>query len=200
MKTVLAKSSIMTILVLAAALPAAAESTSGGPPQLAKQLLPAKGGGRLFVTSEALASGQALDERFTQNGENRSPPVSWTKGPTGTVSYAILLEDASVNRPEPVTHWLVYDIPSTVTRVAENQPKQAEISSGAEQGLNVRKEIGFIGPKPPAGETHNYHVQVFALNTRLKLDPAETDRDDMIKAMKGRVLASGDLVVSYTGK
>ena len=51
-----------------------------------------------------------------------------------------------------------------------------------------------------AGQTHSYHFQVFALNTRLDIDPASADRAAVINAMKGRVLAVGDLVGTYTGQ
>jgi Raf kinase inhibitor-like YbhB/YbcL family protein len=178
----------------------AAAEEGHGPPVLAKQLDPARGGTKLNVTSEALSSGAALNERFTQNGENHSLPLAWTRGPTGTVAYAILAEDASADRHEPIAHWLMYDIPGTTMRLPENLPKQAELDNGAMQGRNVANETGFLGPKPPAGQTHNYHFQVFALNSRLRLDPAETDRDDLVKAMKGHVPASGDFVATYTGK
>jgi phosphatidylethanolamine-binding protein (PEBP) family uncharacterized protein len=68
------------------------------------------------------------------------------------------------------------------------------------QGLNVRKAAGFLGPKPPAGQTHPYHFQVFALDTKLRLDPATTDRNAVVAAMKDHVLAGGDIVANYTGK
>jgi len=200
MRLAVASMSVLIVSTLAYGAPSEPAKDAEGPPVLAKQLLPARGGARLQVTSEALAFGEAMDLRFTQDGENRSPPIAWSKGPTGTLSYALLVEDGSVKRPEPISHWVVYDLPGTILRIGENQPKSAEISGGAMQGLNVRKEAGFIGPKPPAGETHNYHVEVFALNTRLRLKPDETDRDDIVQAMKGHVLASGDLIVNYTGK
>jgi Raf kinase inhibitor-like YbhB/YbcL family protein len=202
MKTVFAKTSAIAFLAGIGALPALAQinSAGGSPPALAKQLDPARGGTRLSVTSAAVTAGLPLEERFSQNGENRSPPISWTKGPAGTLSYAVLLEDANVTRPEPVAHWVVYDIPGTVDHLSENQPKQSTLDMGALQGRNVGNEAGFIGPKPPAGETHSYHMQVFALNTRLKLDPEKTERNDVVRAMKGHVLASGDLIATYTGK
>jgi phosphatidylethanolamine-binding protein (PEBP) family uncharacterized protein len=68
------------------------------------------------------------------------------------------------------------------------------------QGKNVRGTVGYIGPKPPAGQTHPYHFQVFALSQRLNVDPAKADRDTVVTAMRGKVLASGDIVVNYTGK
>jgi len=68
------------------------------------------------------------------------------------------------------------------------------------QGLNARKAAGFLGPKPPAGQTHAYHFEVFALDTKLHLDPANTDRNAVVAAMKDHVLAGGDIVANYTGK
>ena len=67
-------------------------------------------------------------------------------------------------------------------------------------GLNQRKAAGYMGPKPPAGMTHPYHFEVFALDSKLDLDPAMTDRMALINAMKGHVLAEGEIVVNYTGK
>ena len=190
----------LPILVASTIICAASERAVSEPAALAKQLLPAKNGGKLQVMSDALTFGGSMDERFTQDGDNHSPPVTWGKGPTGTVGYVLLVEDSAVDSEPPVAHWIVYDIPGSTSRIAENQPKDAELSSGAMQGLNARNEIGFIGPKPPAGQTHNYHIQVFALNKRVRPKPEEADREHLLQAMKGHVLASGDLVVRYTGK
>src|SRR6266566_9031822 len=66
-----------------------------GPPVLASKVAPAKGGSsRLLVTSSAFVSGSALDDKFTQNGDNMSPSINWSKGPQGTQSYAVLAEDS----------------------------------------------------------------------------------------------------------
>jgi hypothetical protein len=174
---------------------------ASGPPVLAKELLPAVGGGvRLLVTSDALHNGGEMDEKYTQNGENVSPPVQWSKGPTGTRSFAILVEDAGVNRAEPIAHWVIYDLPSTLRTLSSGVPADATLENGAKQGKNVAGKPGYIGPKPPAGQTHPYHFEIFALNTRLNLDPAKADRDAVVSAMKGHVLANGDIVTNYTGK
>jgi Raf kinase inhibitor-like YbhB/YbcL family protein len=172
----------------------------GGPPVLASKLAVARGGVRLLVTSDAFVAGQALNDKYTQNGENMSPPINWTKGPAGTQSYVVLAEDSGVNRHDPIVHWVVYDIPSNMTRLPENLATTAKPDIGVMQGLNVRNAAGFIGPKPPAGQTHPYHFEVFALNARLNLDPAMADRNAVVNAMKGHVVAEGDLVTNYTGK
>ncbi len=190
----------MFMMAGADAQSAATGQTQAGPPVLAKELVSPRMNSRLLVTSSAFRSGGDLQDRYTQNGENVSPPIQWTKGPLGTQSYVLLAEDAGVNRPEPVFHWVVYDIPSSMTGVSGNQPTEAKLNSGAMQGLNVRKASGFLGPKPPAGQTHPYHFEVFALDTKLRLDPATTDRNAVVAAMKDHVLAGGDIVANYTGK
>ncbi len=170
-------------------------------PQLAKQILPIKAGSsNLRVTSSMFNSGDALPERFTQNGENVSPPITWLRGPAGTLSYVVLVEDNGVARPEPITHWIVYDIPSTVTRLPLGVPAGERLENRAGQGKNIAGTAGYIGPKPPAGETHPYHFQVFALSSKLNLDPATADRATILAAMRGKVIAAGDLIGRYTGK
>src|SRR5262245_28525850 len=171
------------------------------PPQLAKQMLTARPGNMgLRVTSGMFVSGDALPERYTQNGENISPPITWSKGPAGTLSYVVLVEDNGVNRKEPIVHWIVYDIPGTVTRLPMGVPAGDRLENGASQGKNIAGMAGYIGPKPPAGETHPYHFQVFALTGRLNIDPATADRAAVLAAMRGKVITSGDLIGRYTGK
>jgi Raf kinase inhibitor-like YbhB/YbcL family protein len=175
--------------------------TAGGPPVLASKVAPAKGGSsRLLVTSGAFVSGGDLDDKYTQNGDNMSPGITWSKGPLGTQSYAVLAEDSGVNRAEPIVHWVIFNIPSTASSLPQNVPTDATLENGAVQGKNVRGTAGYIGPKPPAGQTHPYHFQVFALNSRLNIDPATADRNTVVNAMKNHVLAAGDLVANYTGK
>ena len=171
-----------------------------GPPVLAKTLLPARMGARLAVTTSAFTSGKTLDERYTQNGENVPPSLEWGRGPSGTMSYVVLAEDSGVNRAEPIVHWIVYNIPSSARSLNSERPVEGALSNGAMQGKNVMGKMSYVGPKPPAGQTHPYHFQVFALSTRLDIDPANADRTTVVNAMKGRVLASGDVWANYTGK
>jgi Raf kinase inhibitor-like YbhB/YbcL family protein len=203
MRSMLKSATVLTLVTLfAVSANAQGDSPpiSGGPPVLAKNLAPARMGGRIMVTSPAFASGKTLDEKYTQNGANMSPPLAWTKGPAGTRSYVVLAEDSGVNRPEPIVHWIVYNIPSSVLRLSQEVPPGATLEDGALQGKNVAGSTSYVGPKPPAGQTHPYHFQVFALNTTLDIDPANADRATLIAAMKGRVLAVGDVIGNYTGQ
>jgi Raf kinase inhibitor-like YbhB/YbcL family protein len=68
------------------------------------------------------------------------------------------------------------------------------------QGANFTGKVGYYGPHPPAGDPpHHYHFQIFALDTVLQL-PANFNRHALINAMKGHVLAKGDLVGVYQRK
>ncbi len=197
-----AAGSLAVIALFAASAYAQAPAAGGdGPPVLASKLAPAKGGSlRLLVTSTAFTSGTQLDDKYTQNGDNMSPPISWSRGPAGTQTYAVLTEDSGVNRKDPIVHWVIYNIPSTTTSLPTNVPTDPKLENGAEQGKNVRGSVGYIGPKPPAGQSHPYHFQVFALNTTLKLDAGNSDRAAVVAAMRNHVLAQGEVVVAYTGK
>ncbi len=155
---------------------------------------------RLLVSSGAFTGGAALPEKYTQNGDNISPPINWVRGPQGTLSYVLLAEDSGVNRHDPIVHWVLYDIPSNVTSLSSSMPTEDKLENGAMQGKNIAGKVGYIGPKPPAGQTHPYHFEVFALNTHLNLDPAKADRNTVVNAMKSHVLAVGDLIGDYTGK
>jgi Raf kinase inhibitor-like YbhB/YbcL family protein len=201
MKSIIIKTvatlALTTLCVVSADAQGAADG--GGPPVLAKQLAPARGSAKITVTSEVFSSGAPIPDQNTQNGDNKSPPLKWSKGPPGTRSYVLLAEDAGVDRKEPIVHWVVYDISPAITRLATGVLPDAKLEF-ASQGKNIAGKAGYIGPKPPAGQTHPYHFEVFALNTKLNLDPANADRDAVVAAMKGKVLASGDLVGDYTGK
>lgn len=204
MTNFVSKSSVAFAIVALFAASAYAQGqapAAGGPPVLAKQLAPARGGSsRLLVTSGAFVTGGTLDDKYTQNGDNMSPALNWSKGPLGTQSYAVLAEDSGVNRAEPVVHWVIFNIPSTAIGLPQNVPTDGTLENGTLQGKNVRGTAGYIGPKPPAGQTHPYHFEVFALNTRLNIDPASADRNTVVSAMKNHVLAIGELVTNYTGK
>ena len=89
----------VSVLFLGLAGVALAQEGASGPPVLAKQMVKAKGGGKLMVTSPVFTSGDQLDDKYTQNGDNMSPPLTWSKGPIGTRSYVLLAEDSGVNLP-----------------------------------------------------------------------------------------------------
>lgn len=163
------------------------------PQQLAKELLPATG--KLEVTSPAFLSGGRIPERFSAYEENFSPELSWSRGPDGTKSYVLLMEDPDAKKPKPFVHWILTNVPADVTHLREGLPGTPALPDppGARQGTNSRGSIGYFGPRPPAGGDHHYHFQVFALDTMLNLEPS-AGRKEVLAAIKGHILAKGDLI------
>jgi Raf kinase inhibitor-like YbhB/YbcL family protein len=195
------RNEILAVFVLAA-MTGPSFAQGAATPVLALTLAPAKGDAKLAVTSSGFQDGAAIPDLYTQNGQNVSPPLSWSRGPDGIKSYVVLTEDSGVSRPQPNIHWVFYDVPANVTSLAQGVSTDAKPATpaGAMNGLNIARKVGYIGPKPPAGQMHPYHFEVFALDTSLGLDPASADRNAVVAAMKGHVLAEGETVGLYTGK
>jgi Raf kinase inhibitor-like YbhB/YbcL family protein len=156
-----------------------------------------------FTPSPRDTTPGTLDAKFTADAGNISPNISWTRGPAGTQSYALLMEGIDVVDGHPVPHWVIYNIPSTTTSLPEHVPAEMHLENGALNGamqVKLRGAAGYAGPHAPAGATRWYHFEVFALNTRLNLDPATADRQAVVNAMKNHVLASGEVIANSTGK
>lgn len=170
----------------------------GGPPRLAIELVPAKTSAKLTITSSAFKAGAILDGKYTQNGDNISPPIAWSKAPAGTQSYVVLVEEAGVSQKEPISHWVVYDIPPTTMSFPERVPRDPKLHSNAMQGRNTADSAGYLGPKSLPNVSQSYHFEVFALDTKLNLAPANTDRNAVVNAMKDHVLASGEITANHT--
>lgn len=186
------------LLALAAAASAQDQSVT---PTLALTLAPASGTSPLRVASSAFKNRQTLPARYTQYGANESPPLRWSRGPEGTRSYVVLMEDSGVHRAEPIFHWVLYNVPANVTHLPAHLPTTPELQdpAGAMNGLNIRGQSGYMGPHPPKGQTHPYHLEVFALDEKLALSPDRATRDAVVDAMKGHVLAEGEIVGEVSG-
>jgi len=176
-------------------------------------LAPSKPGAPpIMVSSPDFANQNYQDRRFFQTvvgGLNMAPGVSWSAGPAGTQSYALFMEGEGGGRIDPTVHWIVYNIPASATRLPTGIPKDVYIKdpAGAINGREdssvfhgtVGGEVGYRGPNFSAdgGRPHPYSFEVFALDTKLDLDPVQAGRDAVIKAMQGHVLASGVLAVRF---
>lgn len=156
-----------------------------------------KGGGKLAVNSPAFAGNAMLAAKYSEYADGVSPPLSWSKV-AGAKSYAIIMEDPDAPQ-KPFVHWLAWNIPATVTILPEGLQEQPRLTEpeGVLQGRTTRGSTGYYGPRPPAGDpAHHYYFQVFALDAVLAL-PFGADRDQLLNAMQGHVLAKGELVGRY---
>ncbi|HEY7901585.1 MAG TPA: YbhB/YbcL family Raf kinase inhibitor-like protein [Caulobacteraceae bacterium] len=140
----------------------------------------------IVVGTTAIGPDHVISARNTAYGRNLSPEVNWSPVP-GARAYALILDDPDASHPAPFVHWLVWDIPGAVHRLAEGI-----VPAPAVQGRNGRGEVGYFGPRPPSG-THHYHLRLYALRGPLAL-AAGADREALDTAMKGKVLASGEII------
>lgn len=124
--------------------------------------------------------------------------LSWSAAPNA-VSYAIILEDPDAKPIVPFVHWLAWNIPAAIQQLPEGLQEQHRLTEpeGVLQGATGRGSVGYFGPRPPVGDPpHRYVFQVFALDTMLKIPPG-ADRDQLLAAMRGHVLAKGRLTGRY---
>ena len=150
----------------------------------------------LAVLSAAFAMGGAIPERYACGP--CSPPLSWSEPPAGTQSLAILCDDPDAPVGDWV-HWVVFNLAPDVRALPENVARDAALPGGAIQGVSDYNRNGYDGPCPPPGQTHRYFYKVFALDARLALDPTAR-KQDLVKAMKGHILAQGALMGTYAQK
>lgn len=162
--------------------------------RLALTELPARGGAKLTVTTPAWQPGADIPFENTQYRGNTFPGLSWTAGPAGTRSYAIIMQDTDAAiRGAPILHWVMYNIPANVTSLPAGMAPDANPAGSAYGPNYMGTSRPYLGPRTPRGPKHRYHMQVFALDTAVTADPAIT-YDALVAAMKDHVLASGEVI------
>jgi Raf kinase inhibitor-like YbhB/YbcL family protein len=161
----------------------------GGGPHQEKTMSP------ITLSSTAFHEGQAIPARYTADGEDVSPPLSWTGVPGSTQSLALVCEDPDA--PRGIwTHWVLFNLLPSAEALEEDVPPQATLPDGSVQGTNDFKRLGYGGPSPPPGKPHRYYFKLFALDTTLPLSPGAS-RQQVLDAMKGHVLGQAQLMGTY---
>tara|TARA_R110002167_G_scaffold365468_1_gene590303 strand:+ start:14131 stop:14715 length:585 start_codon:yes stop_codon:yes gene_type:complete len=154
------------------------------------------------VSSAAFDHDTDIPIEFSAYGDNKSPDISWGTLPEGTKQVALILDDPVVAMPQPFVHWVAYNIPATATGLPEGLSTDAKVMghaqlSGMINGVNGTGRTGYFGPRPPAdGKVHNYNFTVYALDLDTIL-PQALNKEALLKAMEGKVLASGTLTGNY---
>ena len=141
----------------------------------------------LTVSSPAFGANTMIPAKYTCEGTSINPALDLGEFPSQTKSLAIIVHDPDAPHPGGFTHWVVWNI-DPMQNIPENY-------RGGVQGLNGSGKAGYTGPCPPSG-THHYHFMVYALDTRLDLDP-KSGKAELEKAMQGHILARGELVGLY---
>ena len=152
----------------------------------------------LTLTSPAFPHEGPIPAKYTCEGPDRSPPLEWSGAPAGTKCFALIVDDPDA--PDPAApkmtwvHWVLYDIPPTVTSLAEAADVNRE-ATGTREGMNDWKRTGYGGPCPPIGR-HRYFHKLYALDTLLG-DLGTPTAWDILEAFEGHVLAKAELMGVY---
>jgi len=137
-----------------------------------------------------------IPKRFTCDGEDVAPALSWSNLPAGTQSLALIVDDPDA--PDPAApklvwvHWVLYNIPPA----SSGLPAAAEkLPAGSLHGLNDWKRTGYGGPCPPIGR-HRYFFKLYALDTVLP-DLDNPDKSQLENAMAGHIIGKAELIGTY---
>jgi hypothetical protein len=149
------------------------------------------GGASMKITSSAFQQAANIPSKFSCDGPNTSPPLQISDVPTEAKSVVLIVDDPDA--PTGLfTHWAVWNISPQTNTIAEGStPKGVH-------GTNDFGKSGYGGPCPPSG-THRYYFKVFALDRELDL-PVGAKRSQLDAAMKGHVIAQGELMGRYSRK
>jgi hypothetical protein len=156
----------------------------------------AEGGAMSFqISSSAFSSGEMIPKKFTCDGPDVSPPLSWKDAPLATQSFALIMDDPDA----PVgtwVHWVLYNLPATAKELPEGVEKKEELPNGALQARNDFRKIGYGGPCPPPGKPHRYFFKFYALGTKLNLKAGAT-KADLESAMKDHIVGQAEIMGRY---
>ena len=147
------------------------------------------------LTSTAFPAGGAIPQKFTCDGPDVSPALSWTEPPAGTQSLALIMDDPDA--PGRVwVHWVIFNLPAGARSLPEGVGKEGELPDHSRQGRNDFGKIGYNGPCPPRGPAHRYFFKLYALNAKLELKPGAT-KADVERALAGHVIAQAELIGKF---
>jgi len=149
--------------------------------------------GAMEFGSPAFASGETLAAAYTCDGEDASPPLRWEGVPDDAQALAVEMVDPDA---DGFVHWLIFDIAADSGGVTANVPLGAETPEGAKQAINTFGEMGYGGPCPPEGTTHEYVFRLYALDAELGLDGGGSARN-VQDALAEHTLAMSEVTGTY---
>lgn len=171
---------------------------------------PTRGGGRgrairvMTLTSTGFTDGSMMPAKYSQAGDELSPPLAWTGAPDSTRSFVLIVHDldaaAGPAGTDDVLHWMVWNIPGTTTSFSEGILHGNELADGARQ-ISVSGPY-YRGPAAPvSGPAHHYVFELYALDVMLDVpavgaSPAAT-RAAVLAAMAGHVRGKGVMIALY---
>ena len=150
---------------------------------------------KISISVDGFNEGDMIPDKFTCEGKDVSPLISWTGMPAGTKSIALIMDDPDAPGGTFV-HWVLYNLPADTLKLLESMPPNKTLADGSIQGMTDFGRTGYGGPCPPPGKPHRYYFKVYALDKKLDLQPLAS-KSQVESAMKGHILAQGELMGKY---
>jgi Raf kinase inhibitor-like YbhB/YbcL family protein len=150
---------------------------------------------KLEIRSTAFDEGGSIPRKYTCDGTDISPPLSWMQPPEETKSLVLICDDPDAPMGTWV-HWVLYGLSPDTLALPEDVPDKKEVLGGARQGTNDFHKIGYGGPCPPGG-THRYYFKLYAIDSEPGLNSGATKKE-VLDSIEGHVLAEGQLMGRYS--
>jgi Raf kinase inhibitor-like YbhB/YbcL family protein len=147
----------------------------------------------LFEVSAPWAQGASIDPRYTCDGDDLAPAVSWSGTPGGTSEIALaLVDDSEVSEGEPFVHWVIAGLNPGDLAIVED-----DVPTGAIQAINFMGNVDYDGPCPPRGdEPHVYRLTAYALSQATGVADGAAAAD-VLDAIEQATIATADLSATY---
>ncbi len=143
----------------------------------------------LQISSTAFHDGEYVPRKFTCDGEDISPQLTWTGAPSTAQTLVLIVDDPDAPKGTWV-HWVLFNIDAKLDELPEGAT-----GIGVE-GKNSWHRTGYGGPCPPPGQPHRYIFNLYAMDMRLDLQVGAS-KVEIEKAMQGHILAQAQIVGNY---
>ena len=145
--------------------------------------------GNMQLTSSSISAAGRLSVDCTCDGKSQSPAVAWDHVPEGTKSIVVSLWHTAPDQEK--SYWLLYNIPASTKGLPQN------VRGVGTAGLNDRRERTYDPMCSRGPGVKTYHITVYALSSELKLNPADTNREKIVAAVRDITLAETTLDFQY---
>jgi len=151
----------------------------------------------LNIGSTAFSDGETIPAKYTADGEDVSPPLSFKGVPEKAAELALICHDPDAPREGGWTHWVVYGMAPEIGGLPEGVPTESTVDDPKlVQGENSSGGTGYHGPAPPPGSPHRYQFKLYALSDPVDLEPGAT-KDELEATMEGKVIGEAMLEGLY---
>ncbi len=146
----------------------------------------------MLLRSDAFPDGGNIPTKYTCEGDDISPPLTWGGTPAQTRSLALVMDDPDAPFGA-FTHWVIFDLDPNTSTLGEGVQAAPQLPGSTIQGKNGFGKFGYGGPCPPRGRPHHYRFTLYALDDLLRLAPGSSKKQVLV-AMRGHILEQAQLV------